>query len=40
VAAGAPAAMQMIGFIALSDPPRADSTSLISELKALGAPSW
>jgi H+-transporting ATPase len=36
VAAGAPAAMQMIGFIALSDPPRADSTSLISELKALG----
>jgi H+-transporting ATPase len=36
VAAGAPASMQMIGFIALSDPPRADSTSLISELKALG----
>src|ERR1700691_4507215 len=36
VAAGAPASMQMIGFIALSDPPRADSSSLISELKALG----
>jgi H+-transporting ATPase len=36
VAAGAPAAMQMIGFIALSDPARADSASLISELKALG----
>jgi H+-transporting ATPase len=36
VAAGAPASMQMIGFIALSDPPRADSCSLISELKALG----
>jgi H+-transporting ATPase len=36
VAAGAPASMQMIGFIALSDPPRADSTSLVSELKALG----
>jgi H+-transporting ATPase len=36
VAAGAPASMQIIGFIALSDPPRADSASLISELKALG----
>jgi len=36
VAAGAPASMQMIGFIALSDPPRTDSASLISELKALG----
>ena len=36
VAAGPPAAMQMIGFIALSDPPRADSASLISELKTLG----
>jgi H+-transporting ATPase len=36
VAAGAPASMQIIGFIALSDPPRTDSTALISELKALG----
>ncbi len=36
VAAGPPASMQMIGFIALSDPPRADSTSLISELRTLG----
>ncbi|HVC90092.1 MAG TPA: HAD-IC family P-type ATPase [Acidobacteriaceae bacterium] len=36
VAAGAPASMRMIGFIALSDPPRADSTALITELKALG----
>ena len=36
VAAGAPAAMQMLGFIALSDPPRTDSASLISDLKALG----
>ena len=36
VAAGAPAAIEMLGFIALSDPPRADSASLISELKALG----
>jgi H+-transporting ATPase len=36
VAAGSPASMQLIGFIALSDPPRTDSTSLISELKTLG----
>jgi H+-transporting ATPase len=36
VAAGVPASMQMLGFIALSDPPRTDSASLISELKALG----
>jgi len=36
VAAGAPAAIQMLGFIALSDPPRTDSASLISELKGLG----
>ena len=36
VAAGAPPAMQILGFIALSDPPRTDSASLISELKALG----
>jgi H+-transporting ATPase len=28
--------MQLIGFIALSDPPRADSAALISELKSLG----
>ncbi|MHB1793572.1 MAG: HAD-IC family P-type ATPase [Acidobacteriaceae bacterium] len=36
VAAGPSASMQLIGFIALSDPPRTDSTSLISELKGLG----
>ena len=36
VAAGPPASMQLIGLIALSDPPRKDSTSLISELKTLG----
>lgn len=36
VAAGSPSSMQLIGFIALSDPPRTDSTSLISELKGLG----
>ncbi len=36
VAAGAADAMQMVGFIALSDPPRSDSSSLIAELKGLG----
>ncbi len=36
VAAGPPASMQVIGMIALSDPPRTDSISLISELKTLG----
>ena len=36
VAAGPPAAMQILGLIALSDPPRTDSASLISELKTLG----
>ena len=36
VAAGLPAFMQLIGLIALSDPPRTDSASLISELDALG----
>jgi len=36
VAAGDPASMHLIGLIALSDPPRTDSASLISELHALG----
>ena len=36
VAAGPPASMQLMGLIALSDPPRTDSASLISELHALG----
>ena len=36
IAAGPPASMQLMGLIALSDPPRKDSTSLISELKTLG----
>jgi H+-transporting ATPase len=36
VAAGPAASMQLMGLIALSDPPRADSISLISELKTLG----
>jgi H+-transporting ATPase len=36
VASGPPASMQMVGLIALSDPPREDSASLVSELHALG----
>jgi H+-transporting ATPase len=36
VAAGPAASMQLVGLIALSDPPRTDSASLISELKTLG----
>jgi H+-transporting ATPase len=36
VAAGAPASNHIIGLIALSDPPRTDSISLISELNGLG----
>jgi H+-transporting ATPase len=36
VAAGPPASLQLAGLIALSDPPRDDSASLISELHTLG----
>ena len=36
VATGPPAAIQIAGLIALSDPPRTDSISLISELHTLG----
>jgi H+-transporting ATPase len=36
VAAGPSSAMTIVGFIALSDPPRGDSASLISELHTLG----
>ena len=36
VAAGAPTSMVLIGLIALSDPPRADSAALITQLHALG----
>jgi H+-transporting ATPase len=36
VAAGPSASLQLMGLIALSDPPRSDSSSLISELHALG----
>jgi H+-transporting ATPase len=36
VAAGPPAAMQLLGLIALSDPAREDSAALVTELKSLG----
>ena len=36
VAVGPPPSLQLMGFIALSDPPRSDSASLISELHTLG----
>ena len=36
VASGTPGALTLMGFIALSDPPRTDSVSLVSELRALG----
>jgi H+-transporting ATPase len=36
VAAGPPDAVKLAGFIALSDPPRADSAALIAELHTLG----
>jgi H+-transporting ATPase len=36
VAAGPPAAMQLIGFIALSDPARDDAKTLLSQLRRLG----
>src|ERR1035441_7978601 len=36
VAVGPAASLQLIGMIALSDPPRSDSSSLISELHTLG----
>jgi len=36
VAAGPPAALKLAGLIVISDPPRADSARLISELRELG----
>jgi H+-transporting ATPase len=36
VAAGPPAALKLAGLIALSDPPRADSAELVTELHGLG----
>ena len=36
VAAGAPGSLRLVGLIALSDPPRADSATLVAELRELG----
>ena len=36
VAAGPPNALELIGFIALGDPPRADSAQLLAELRSIG----
>jgi H+-transporting ATPase len=36
VASGPPAALRVVGLVAVSDPPRADSAKLIAELRALG----
>ena len=36
VAAGPPKAMKLIGLVALTDPPRADSATLVRELHVLG----
>ena len=36
VAVGAPDSLQLVGLIALSDPPREDSASLIADLRATG----
>jgi H+-transporting ATPase len=36
VAVGPPSALRLAGLIALSDPPRADSAALITQLRALG----
>lgn len=36
VAAGPPNAMRLAGLVALSDPPRADSAALVTELQGLG----
>jgi H+-transporting ATPase len=36
IAAGAPSALKLAGIVALSDPPRADSAALVTELHALG----
>ena len=36
VASGEPGDLRLVGFVALSDPPRADSAQLIADLRALG----
>ncbi len=39
VASGPPGRMSLLGFVALYDPPRADSAALLGELSALGVPT-
>jgi H+-transporting ATPase len=39
VAAGAPNALELIGFVAFGDPPRPDSAQLLAELRAIGVRS-
>ncbi len=39
VASGPPGQLSMLGFIALDDPPRADSVALLGELRRLGVPT-
>jgi len=36
VASGAPTSLKLVGFIALSDPPRPDSAALVTQLSAMG----
>ena len=36
VASGTPGALKLAGFIALSDPPRADSAALVTQLRTMG----
>ncbi len=39
VAGGPPGQVSVLGFVALQDPPRADSAALLGELRALGVPT-
>jgi len=39
VASGPPGQLRLLGFVALNDPPRADSAALLGELRALGVPT-
>ena len=36
VASGAPTALKLVGFIAISDPPRSDSAALVAQLRTMG----
>ena len=39
VASGSPGQLALLGFVALNDPPRANSAALLNELRALGVPT-